>query len=276
MSNPLWKSFLSRFLYVSAWVGIAAVQVLLLEFYCGGSDDRLSFFILYDSLICNGLQAICLLVLWFPIQYYRNIVSIPLFILFHALLFVLSMAIWLGVGYLGMRMVGEGEPLYSEFFVHLLPVRILFGASVYILFTLIYYLLLTGSAIKGQEQAVEEAATQTGAAPVEKLTRISVRKHKEIRFIPVGEIHYIEANGDYVMIHTATDKFLKDRSMKYWETHLPEDVFVRIHRSFIVHIEWIAKIELYGKESYKVLMKNGEGLKTSSAGYKVLRERMMV
>ena len=63
--------------------------------------------------------------------------------------------------------------------------------------------------------------------------------------------------------------------MKYWETHLPDDCFVRIHRSFIVNIEVIAKIELYEKEIYKVHLKNSETvLKASSSGYKLLKQKM--
>jgi DNA-binding LytR/AlgR family response regulator len=109
---------------------------------------------------------------------------------------------------------------------------------------------------------------------VEKLTRISVKKRQEIYFIPVNQILYIEANGDYVLIHTSESKYLKDKTMKYWETHLSDDLFVRIHRSFIVNIEHISKIELYEKETYKVQLKNGDSLKASTTGYKLLKQKM--
>jgi DNA-binding LytR/AlgR family response regulator len=62
--------------------------------------------------------------------------------------------------------------------------------------------------------------------------------------------------------------------MKYWEAMLPNDLFIRIHRSFILNIEHIAKIELYEKETYKVLLKNGTGIKASPAGYKLLKQKM--
>jgi DNA-binding LytR/AlgR family response regulator len=62
--------------------------------------------------------------------------------------------------------------------------------------------------------------------------------------------------------------------MKYWETHLPDDLFVRIHRSFIVNVEYISRIDLYEKEIYKVQLKNGNSLKASSAGYKLLKQKM--
>jgi hypothetical protein len=276
MNNPFGKSLSSGCLYAGAWGTISVLQVLLLSYYRGDGGFPLPFYIYYDTLISNGLQALCLLVLWYPIRYYRNRVSLPLFVLFHALLFVLSVAIWLGAGYLLTRAVVADDPLYSDFFIRLLPIRIFFGGLTYLLFTLAYYLLLSTSTLRAQQEAMNAAVPPTGTATIEKLSRISVKKHKEIRFIPVGQIYYIEANGDYVMIHTATDRFLKDKSMKYWEMHLPDDVFVRVHRSFIVHIEWIAGIELYEKESYKILLKNGESLKASSAGYKALKQKMLL
>jgi DNA-binding LytR/AlgR family response regulator len=112
--------------------------------------------------------------------------------------------------------------------------------------------------------------------PIEKITRISVKKNQSIFSIPVEQIHYIEANGDYVLIHTQDGKFLKDRTMKYLETHLPDNLFVRIHRSFIVNIIYIDKIELYEKETYKVWLKSGNTLKMSSSCYKLLRQKMQL
>jgi DNA-binding LytR/AlgR family response regulator len=101
-----------------------------------------------------------------------------------------------------------------------------------------------------------------------------VKKNKEIRFISICDIHYIEANGDYVLIYTGTGRFIKDKTMKYWETHLPGAQFVRIHRSFIINIEYLAKLELYEKELYQVQLKSGTTLKVSSAGYKLLKRRL--
>ena len=273
MNNPFFKSIASRFSYAGIWVMIIVTQILLLRFYLS-SSDKIHWF-LYDSMVCNSLQALCVLVLWYPVQYYRNIVSIPLFILFHLLLFVISLIIWLGGGFLFIHFIVR-YPLYPEFFLQLLPVRIFFGLFVYILFVLVYYLFSTSSAIREQKEAIDEAEIEAHPAPVEKLLRISIKKRQEIRFIPVAQIQCIEASGDYVMIYTADGKFLKDKTMKYWETHLPDDLFVRIHRSFIVNIEWIDKIELYEKETYRLQLKNGNSLKVSTPGYKLLKQKMQL
>lgn len=106
----------------------------------------------------------------------------------------------------------------------------------------------------------------------EALERIAVRSGKKIHVIPVSDIHFIEANGDYVMIHTDGQRFLKEKTMKYFEDHLDPDQFVRIHRSYIVNVIMISKIELYDKETHLVLLKDGNKLKASRKGYKILRD----
>ena len=62
--------------------------------------------------------------------------------------------------------------------------------------------------------------------------------------------------------------------MKYFEQSLPSPAFVRIHRSTIVHTAQIARIELFGKETYQVRLKNGVTLRASYSGYKLLKEKL--
>jgi two-component system, LytTR family, response regulator len=106
------------------------------------------------------------------------------------------------------------------------------------------------------------------------LTRIAVKNRHKIDVIPVSEILYFEAADDYVMIHTADKNVLKEKTMKYMETHLDPEQFIRIHRSYIVNVNFIARLELYEKESYAVILKNGENLKASISGYKVLKQSL--
>ena len=106
--------------------------------------------------------------------------------------------------------------------------------------------------------------------PAGSLKRIAVKDRQEIHVIIVDDIDYIEADGDYVKLHTAKKAFLKEKTMKYFEGCLP-NYFIRIHRSYIVNVNEVAKIELYEKETYRVYLKNGEMLKASSNGYKALK-----
>jgi DNA-binding LytR/AlgR family response regulator len=87
----------------------------------------------------------------------------------------------------------------------------------------------------------------------------------------IPEILYLQADGDYVQIHTINGKYLKEQTMKYFELHLPAGQFVRVHRSTIVNVEMISRIELYEKQSQQLTLKNGQQVKTSPSGYKALR-----
>ncbi|MGC8823098.1 MAG: LytR/AlgR family response regulator transcription factor [Bacteroidales bacterium] len=106
------------------------------------------------------------------------------------------------------------------------------------------------------------------------LDRIVVKTNSSIKVIPLDQIVYLEAQDDYVMIYTPTGKHLKEKTMKYFETHLPDRQFVRIHRSYIVNIDYIAQIEHFSKETYLAILKNGTKLKISDSGYKLLREQL--
>jgi two-component system LytT family response regulator len=106
------------------------------------------------------------------------------------------------------------------------------------------------------------------------LSRIAVKIRHKVHVIPVQDIRYLEADGDYVTIHTEKDKFLKEKTMKYFEIHLDPARFIRIHRSTIINVDFMDKIEYYDKESYAVLMKDGAKLKASTSGYKVLKDAL--
>lgn len=106
----------------------------------------------------------------------------------------------------------------------------------------------------------------------EYLERIVVKDGQNISIIPLDEVKFIEAQDDYVMIHTAQKKFLKQKTMKYFEEHLNPTEFIRIHRSYIVSIKEIKKIELLEKECYQVVLGDKKTLPLSRTGYNKLKE----
>lgn len=106
------------------------------------------------------------------------------------------------------------------------------------------------------------------------LQRIAVKSGSKIEIIAIGDIVYLESEGNYVMIHTKEGKFLKEKTMKYFEQHLDPDTFIRIHRSYIININEISRIELFEKENYIVKLKNGDQVKASSSGYKALKDAL--
>ncbi len=101
----------------------------------------------------------------------------------------------------------------------------------------------------------------------EKLNRIVIKSDSKITVVPVEKIHYLEAQDDYVRIVTDSGKFLKKKTMKFYETRLDMQKFIRIHRSFIVNINLLKQVDLMGKESYQLTLTTGEVLPVSKSGY---------
>lgn len=109
-------------------------------------------------------------------------------------------------------------------------------------------------------------------APKEILDRVVVRNGNKIQIIPIGEILYLEAQDDYVMLHLKDERHLKERTMRYFEEHLPPDQFVRTHRSWIVQVGIIDQIELYDRENYILKGRDGRQIPVSRSGYQRLKE----
>ena len=129
--------------------------------------------------------------------------------------------------------------------------------------------------LPGESEAPEDTADEAPALPEKRETvdRISVKKGSDIHIVRVEELHHVQAEGDYVLLFTPAGRFLKEQTMRWFEEHLP-DHFVRIHRSYIVNIDQIARVELFGKENYHVRLKNGTVLKASINGYRTLKVRL--
>lgn len=107
---------------------------------------------------------------------------------------------------------------------------------------------------------------------IEFLDRVIVKQNQKINIIPIDKVSYFEAQDDYVMIHTDDGKYLKQKTMKYFEDHLDPKNFIRIHRSAIVNIDRVKEIELFDKDSYKAILKDGTKLSVSRSGCIKLKE----
>jgi two-component system LytT family response regulator len=106
------------------------------------------------------------------------------------------------------------------------------------------------------------------------LTRIVFRKGAGIKIIPLNSVSYLAAEDDYVMIYYSEGKALKPKTMKYYEEHLPPSLFMRVHRSYMVNVEHITRLEPYSKDNYVAVLKSGEKIPVSRSGYKMLREKL--
>ncbi len=104
--------------------------------------------------------------------------------------------------------------------------------------------------------------------------RFFVKTGNHIDVIPVDEIKHVEAQDDYVEFHTSKGRFLKKETMAQLEQQLPPGKFLRVHRSHIIRLDQMEKLEKYGKESYMVILKDGTKVQVSKSRIKSLKEQL--
>ena len=102
--------------------------------------------------------------------------------------------------------------------------------------------------------------------------RILIRSGSGVKIIPVDEILYFEAQDDFVEIHTEQGSHLKYERLGRLEQLLDKQMFIRVHRSFLLNLDYLVKMEPYSKESRLAYLKNGDVVPVSKSGYKKLRD----
>ena len=112
------------------------------------------------------------------------------------------------------------------------------------------------------DEILREARPRTGHAE-----RVLIRDGANVHVLPVDKIDYVEAQDDYVAFKTEGKQLLKDQTLASVEATLDPARFVRIHRSFILNIDRISKVELYAKDSRMAILRDGTRLPVSRAGY---------
>ena len=105
----------------------------------------------------------------------------------------------------------------------------------------------------------------------EMLDRIVVKKANVIEILALDNVFSINAEDDYVDIHTKDQHYLKKQTLQFYVKNLDSDQFVRVHRSHIVNVNHILKLERYSKDSFLVILKNQQKIPVSKAGLKVLK-----
>ncbi len=124
-----------------------------------------------------------------------------------------------------------------------------------------------------QNSAIENII-KTNDEKIEFLERVVIKDGSKITVIPVEEIKWIEAQDDYVLINSEKGRFLKQKTMKYFETHLNENQFVRVHRSYIINLDFIQHLEQTETESYRLVLKNGKEIPVSKTGLQRLKSTL--
>ena len=118
-----------------------------------------------------------------------------------------------------------------------------------------------------------DAGRMAAALRQKPLQRLVVRGDDGTIFvIAVARIDYIEAADDAIIISTAGQKIRKQQSIGAVAEELDPGRFVRIHRSYLLNIERIEKIELYAKDSRVAILRDGTKLPVSRSGYATLKD----
>ena len=102
--------------------------------------------------------------------------------------------------------------------------------------------------------------------------RIVVKNGSKIKIIPVQDVLFLEAADDYVKIHTAEGYFLKNKTMGHFEAALDGQQFVRSHRSYIINVSEITRIDPYEKDIHVAILRSGVKVPVSRSGYGKLKE----
>lgn len=130
---------------------------------------------------------------------------------------------------------------------------------------------------KWQQTAAPEALQQLLETPLP-LTgehqRIVVRDGSSIRIIPIQDVLYLEAYDDYVKVVTRQDVYLKKKTLSFYEQTLPTSAFLRVHRSFLIRLDQLTRVEPFEKSGHIALLSNGSKIPLSRTGYSRLKEQL--
>ncbi len=268
----MWSFLFSNKLKITLFTGgfalLSLFQALALKDL--GQAHQSVFFIDWITymLSYSGLS----LLLWYTVKYSGKGLSVVQSVVNHLMFIILFVALSNGWAYLIFDLY-ELVPA----FLSSLGVRLFSSSLIYII--LFQFISEKNKIIEMNtedpvENEIEEddKPEKTSDEPV--LDHVAVKQGQKITVIPVEDIIFLQAEGDYVMIYTTKNRYLKEQTMKTFESELPKNRFVRVHRSFIVNVESILGIETNEKQQHLLLLKGGYEVKTSVSGYKMLKNQL--
>ena len=119
----------------------------------------------------------------------------------------------------------------------------------------------------GEKTPSSQKLADSARPPQQFLERVVVKDGTRVTLIPIAKLDYVEAQDDYVALASQGKKHLKQQTIASLEACLDPNCFVRIHRSYIVNLERVVRIEPYGKDSRLAILSDGARLPVSRTGY---------
>ncbi|KAB2956176.1 MAG: LytTR family transcriptional regulator, partial [Thermoanaerobaculia bacterium] len=108
--------------------------------------------------------------------------------------------------------------------------------------------------------------------PGRALERVLVREEGQVHVLPLGRIDFVEAQDDYLCFASGGRRLRKQQTLAELESQLDPRRFVRIHRSYLLNIERLARLDLYAKDSWIAILADGTKLPVSRGGHARLKE----
>ena len=257
--HPLTESFLNKATGIAFTLFAGAVLWLLMILY-GNLGVLPSLFAAFAYILILALAGY---LYWYIADYIKTVIA-------KAILAAVIQFVCLSGTFLYVFIF---EPDNTQPSVTIIPLCLVYGLLWMIILEQWYDSVLKNQQIQQLEDNLRVESVQSEKGEI--IERISVKEGSKIHIVSLEELLYFQAYGDYVILYTDNGKYLKEQTMKFYETNLPS-TFVRIHRSCIVNSEKIARVELYGKESYNVYLKNGTSVRASTSGYKLLKEKLFL
>jgi two-component system LytT family response regulator len=131
---------------------------------------------------------------------------------------------------------------------------------------------LATSAQKPAAKQTEELLETAAAHSPSQNERIVVKTGTKVKIIPVADVEYLQADDDYVSVITKEGSYLKNKTMSFFEQTLDPRYFVRVHRSYIIAIQQITRIDPYEKDAHLAILKSGAKIPVSKTGYVKLKQ----
>ena len=259
MDHPFTQSAWNKSAGITAALLVAALTFMLLAIY----GNILPATAIADSLFYTSTLALAAYFYWYVIGFFQVFQS-KIIAALAVQLICLSIT-------LALLSIFELEDLNT--FSYLIPIRMSVSTLTWIILQQWYDINKAKKQKEEEERPV--LLTTEERNEVETIDRISVKDGSKIHIIKIEELIYIQAYGDYVTLFTKDGKYVKELTMKYLEANLP-DSFIRIHRSYIVNTSYIIRIELFGKETYQVRLKENTCLRISNNGYKQLKDKLLL
>lgn len=123
-------------------------------------------------------------------------------------------------------------------------------------------------------RTVPDAATVAAAArPAGTwITRVVIRDGAEVHVVPIDRVDYVEAQDDYIAVHAGERTLLKDQALGSLESQLDPRRFVRVHRSFLLNLDRLSKLEPATKDTKMAVLRDGRRLPVSRSGLERLQQ----